>query len=378
MRTLLPIIMATVLTSPLHAFETKPVTEGNLPTFYEAIKEKLTFPLAYERSQLSTPDEWRDTVLQTVRSLVLPYEATAAFDAEVIEEADHGDYMARRIAFNITDESRVSALLLVPKGEGPFPAALMLHDHGSRFDIGKEKWIAPWYDDARRASSQEWADKYFSGRFPGDELARRGYVVLATDAFGWGDREGNGYDSQQALAANFINIGGSLAGLMALEDMRAAEFLDSLPEVDPARTAAIGFSMGAFRAWQVAALSPHVDAAVADGWMATHEGLMVPGNNQLKGQSAWYMTHPGLARLLDYPDFASLAAPKPMLLIGGGEDPLFPPTSVEAAFEKMAGVWQAFGAPEALETRIWQAEGHIFTAEMQDAAFDWLDTVLMN
>ena len=40
---------------------------------------------------------------------------------------------------------------------------------------------------------------------------------------------------------------------------------------------------------------------------------MVPGNNQTTGQSAFSMTHPGLANLLDYPDVASLACPKPML-----------------------------------------------------------------
>lgn len=49
--------------------------------------------------------------------------------------------------------------------------------------------------------------------------------------------------------------------------------------------------------------------------------------------------------------------------------------SVEAAFDKMAGVWTAFGAWDALRTRIWETEGHVFTAEMQTVAFDWMDTV---
>ncbi|SFD76117.1 dienelactone hydrolase family protein [Salipiger profundus] len=356
--------------------EYDPVSEENLPSFHEALKARLSYPLAYTQSNAPSPKAWRQTALERVRSLVLPYNVSAAFALEVIDEIDRGSYVARRIAFNVTDESRVVALLLVPKGGGPFPAALMLHDHGSRFDIGKEKWIAPWYDEARLDASREWADKYFSGRYPGDELARRGYVVLATDALGWGDREGNGYQAQQALAANLFNLGSSLAGLMALEDVRAAAFLDSLPEVDAGRTAAVGFSMGAFRAWQVAALSPHVDAAVADGWMATHAGLMVPGNNQLRGQSAWYMTHPGLAKLMDYPDMASLAAPKPLLFFSGSDDPLFPQNAVAAAFDKMAEVWHAFGVGDALETRVWDGEGHVFTRPMQNMAFDWLDEVL--
>jgi dienelactone hydrolase len=366
-------ILAMSLAGAAAAFETSPVTEGNLPVFHDALKARLSYPLAFGPKAGVDPAAWRDSTRETVREIVLPYEASAPFAPEVIDEVDRGCYVARRIAFNVTDESRVAALLLVPKSEGPFPAALMLHDHGSRFDIGKEKWIAPWYDEARLASSREWAEKYFSGRYPGEVLAERGYVVLAADALGWGDREGNGYEAQQALAANLFNIGSSLAGLMALEDIRAAEFLESLPETDDERIAALGFSMGAFRAWQVAALSDAVDAAVVDGWMATYEGLMVPGNNLLKGQSAWYMTHPGMARKLDYPDFASLSAPKPMFVMDGEEDPLFPAEAVSSAFDKMARVWNAFGAANAFETRLWEGKGHIFSADMQDAAYDWLD-----
>ncbi len=350
-------------------YETQVVDGMNLPAFHAALKARMTYPLAYGGGD---PAEWHEQAMAAAAPLMLPYEAEAPFAPEVIDEVDRGSYIARRIAFGVTDESRVAALLLVPKGEGPFPAALMLHDHGARFDIGKEKWVSPWYDGARAASAEEWADKYFSGRYPGEELAKRGYVVLATDALGWGDRAGNGYEAQQALAANLFNLGSSLAGLMALEDMRAAEFLAGLPETDPARVAAVGFSMGAFRAWQAAALSPHVTAAVANCWMGTSEGLMVPGNNQLKGQSAWYMLHPGLPRLMDYPDVAALAAPKPMLVHAGAEDPLFPAASVEAAFAKMHGVWDAYGADAALATRIWEDKGHVFTADMQDAAFDWL------
>ena len=370
MRSVAVLMTLVTLASPAVAFETSAVTEDNLPVFYEALKARLTYPAAYREGD---PVAWRDQTLETARALILPYAASVPFAPEVIDEVDRGGYLARRVAFNVTDESRILALLLIPKSEGPHPAALMLHDHGSRFDIGKEKWIAPWYDEARLASATEWAEKYFSGRFPGEELARRGYVVLATDAFGWGDREGNGYEAQQALAANLANLGSSLAGLMALEDVRAAAFLASLPETDPDRIAAVGFSMGAFRAWQAAALSDDIDATVADCWMGTFKGLMVPGNNQLRGQSAWYMTHAGLPRLLDYPDLASLAAPKPMLIFGGGEDKLFPQASVEEAFGRMRAVWEAHGVPEALETRIWQDKGHIFTADMQDAAFDWLD-----
>jgi hypothetical protein len=83
-----------------------------------------------------------------------------------------------------------------------------------------------------------------------------------------------------------------------------------------------------FRAWQVTALSERIQAGVAICWMATLKGLMVAGNNQTTGQSAFALVHPGLFRLLDYPDVASIACPKPLLFYAGKKDRLFPVTSV--------------------------------------------------
>lgn len=351
-------------------FQKSGVTKDNLPVTAERIKARLDFPMAWSPA-VKDLSAWQKAGRAKVWELTWQAPDATPFDVQVIDEIDRGSYVARKLLFNVTADSRVMGLLLVPKGKGPFPAAVMYHDHGSKFDIGKEKWIETWNDPARLESSRGWAQRFFSGRFPGDELARRGYVVFATDALGWGDRGLLTYEMQQALAANFANMGSSLAGLMALEDVRAADFVASLPEVDRQRVAAIGFSMGAFRAWQAAALSDSVKASVAVNWMGTAAGLMVPGNNQLRGGSAWQMTHPGLMRFLDYPDVASLAAPKPMLIYAGEKDGLFPMDSVNAAFARMRGVWGAWQASERFESKVWPG-GHVFEAPQQDYAYDWL------
>lgn len=345
--------------------------KDNMPTFYPALKAKLDFRMAWS-PQVKDLAAWRKTGRDKVWELTLQSPDLTPFNATVLDEQDRGSYVARKLVVSLTAESRVQVLMLVPKGQGPFPAALMLHDHGSRFDIGKEKLIETWNDDARLESSRAWAKRYFSERFPGDELAKRGHVVLATDALGWGDRAGLNFEIQQAVAANLLNLGSSLAGTMALEDARAAEFLASLSVVDRNKVSVVGFSMGAFRAWQVAALSDSIKAAVVVNWMATTEGLMVPGNNQLKGASAWNMLHPGLLRYLDFPDVASLAAPKPILFFAGEKDPLFPLDAVKAAYDKMGKVWRAWKAGDQFEGRILPG-GHEFTKETQDASFDWLD-----
>jgi hypothetical protein len=165
----------------------------------------------------------------------------------VLAEQDRGSYVARKIVFNLTGDSRVLGLLVVPKGKGPFPAVLLLHDHGAKFDIGKEKVIRTWGDrPEKETSAQDWVEKYYGGRYLGDELAKRGYVCFCTDALNWSHRGGAGYDGQQALAGNLLHLGMSFAGLIAHEDLRAAEFWQRGPRSMASGSQRWGSPWGAF------------------------------------------------------------------------------------------------------------------------------------
>ncbi|MFE0452098.1 dienelactone hydrolase family protein [Streptomyces sp. NPDC058914] len=357
------------------------LVDGPLPDFHPALKDALTFPLAWGTSPIRDFRAWRRAArAQVEEALIVDREDATPYAPEFGERTEADGYTRQLVTLSLTRHERVRAALLTPHGSGPFPAVLLLHDHGAKFDIGKEKLVRPWYDatrDATRlASARAWTEKYFSGRFVGDELARRGYVVLAADALGWGDRGPLAYDQQQALAGNFYHLGSSLAGLMAREDARAAGFLARLDRVDRRRIAAVGFSMGAFRAWQTAALSDDVAAAAAVCWMTGLKEMMVPGNNTLRGQSAYYLLHPGLPRHLDFPDVASIAAPRPMLFFNGGLDPLFPADGVRVAHDKLRAVWRSCHAEQRLHLKTWPDLGHVFVDRMQDEVFGWLDRVL--
>jgi len=349
----------------------------NLPVFLDRAKDRQIYPLSWLSGDFTDFNAWKAEARETIYNSWLSLPPDVPFNPVVIQEEDRGSYTAQKIVLNISADSRILAYMLKPKGDGPFPALLLLHDHGARFDIGKEKMIRPFQNDRPEIieSSKEWADELYGGRVIGDELAGRGYVCFCTDALNWGDRFGGGQMAQQAIGSNMLNLGMSFAGLIAYEDVRAARFLASQPEVDPGRVAAAGLSMGSYRTWQVAAMSDDIKAGVAVCWMATHKGLMTYFNNQTNGHSAYPMTHPGLSRYLDYPDVAGLACPKPMLFYNGLEDPLFPVPAVKEAYAKMRSIWESQDAGDKLVTSLWPVP-HQFNREMQEAAFNWLDTIM--
>ena len=349
--------------------------KAELPAARDAMIERLKFPLAWDKAGLAFP-EWRQRARKEFLSHALSRSPLAPFAPHVMAVEDRGTYEARKLALNLSADSRVIGYLLVPKGKGPFPAVLALHDHGAHFSIGKEKVIRPFGEsEDRLKDAEDWVGKCYGGRFFGDELAKRGYVVFATDMLFWGDRgrqEGIEYKSQEKLAANLFQQGTSWAGTILWDDLRSVEFLQSLPEVAPDHIACAGLSVGCFRTWNLAAASDIVKAGVAICWMNDSQTLTMPGNNQTTGQSAYTMIHPGLRDALDYPDVAAIACPKPMLFYNGEKDGLFPVLGVNAAYAKLRSVWEAQGVSDKLETRLWPVP-HEFNAEMQEAAFLWLD-----
>ncbi|MBD9448107.1 dienelactone hydrolase family protein [Rhizobium sp. RHZ01] len=349
------------------------IDRDNLASIARRHRDTSVFPLRFGGSSVDFAT-WRSSTLAYVVQSTDP-DACHVDRVETIAQWDCSSYAGRRLSLRFSNGEVAEAILLLPHQQTPAPALLMLHDHGATFDIGKEKVVPAPSDSPTREAAQAWADRFYGGRFPGEAAARRGYVVLSVDALGWSSRCGNGYEAQQALAANLMQFGVSLASVVAMEDIAAAKFLGELPEVDRKRVASFGFSFGGYRAWQVAALSADIAAFCAIGWMGTLEGLMQTGGNQLRGQSAFYMLHPQIAGKLDYPDFAGLAAPKPGYFLSGREDRHFPPAVVEAAFGRLRELWSAGRGMHNLKTAIWQG-GHEFPIPEQDAALNWLDAAL--
>lgn len=143
------------------------------------------------------------------------------------------------------------------------------------------------------------------------------------------------YDRQALTAMNLMQMGLTWHGVLLNDDIRSAQLLASLPEVDGERIACCGLSVGSYRSWSLAAMADAIKAAIGVCWMATQESLMREPNNQNRSQSAFSMLIPGMRRYLEIPDVASLACPRPLLLYAGRRDGLFPPEGTDDAFARI-------------------------------------------
>ena len=330
----------------------------NLPVYADSLIADLTYPLAWGHSEIRDFDEWRHVARQKVFDCMLASPPLPAKDnsVEVVYEEQRDGYKARKLYIRLSRYYSVPAYMLIPDGRGPFPAVNVLHDHGAHLFIGKEKVVRPLAceDSTVIKDADEWLAGY-EGQYLGDYLAQQGYVVLATDAPMWGERgqqEGPRRDRYDMIAGNMMMYGIDLSAYMTYDDIAATEWLAQQPEVDAARIGCAGWSMGAYRAWMLAALSDRIKASASICWMVTtDEQLSFKYKRTENGGFANCL--PGLRRWLDYPHIASVACPKAMLFINGSQDKLFPVAGVQKAFDTMHTTWQSQGADDKLETEIW-------------------------
>ena len=331
----------------------------NLPVYADSLIADLTYPMAWDNCGLKDFQEWKRMARQKVFDCMLmpPPAPSNGYETKVIFEEQRDGYKAKKLDIRLSRYYTVPAYVLIPDGKGPFPAINVLHDHGAHLFIGKEKVIRPLAceDSTVIKDAEDWL-KGYEGQYLGDYLAKNGYVVFSADAPMWGERgqmEGPRRDRYDMIAGNMMMYGIDLSAWMTYDDIAGTAFLASMPEVDSSRIGCTGWSMGAYRAWMLSALSDDIKASASVCWMVTTDEQMSFKYSRTEN-GGFANCFPGLRRWMDYPHVASIACPKPMLFINGSQDKLFPVAGVEKAFQIMHETWESQGAGDKIETEIWE------------------------
>lgn len=314
---------------------------------------------------------------------------------QTLERVDCGDYVREKILFSTSPVLRVPAYVLVPKNlAGPAPAIVDLHSHGGMFLFGKEKVVD--LGTGNHPAMAGYHRENYEGRPTATALVRRGYVVVTIDAFMFGERRilmdadlGAGWDrstysmdavrklnqqcrSKESTLVKGLTLAGlTWPGIVFWDDLRTVDYLVGRPEVDRRRIGCLGISMGGYRSLFLSALDPRIRAACVAGFMSTVRPMI---HAHLDTHS-WIHFLPDLHRHLDWPDVASLSAPRALLVQQCSRDGLFPPLGMKESVDKIATLFERAGATGRFTGRFYDTP-HQFTRAMQDDAFAWFDREL--
>lgn len=329
----------------------------DLPTYVEQLKTELTYPMAWGNSKTHNFSKWkRQAKAKVLECMMAPPRQADSYSMNIISQEQREGYKAMKIEFNVNAYSRIRAYILVPEGDGPFPAINLLHDHGGHLFIGKEKMIRPIDENAEVTDdARMWSERLYDGQYMGDYLASKGYVVFSADAPMWGERgreEGVDRSKYDIIAGNMMMLGRDLSAFMTYDDISGTHFLSTLPYVDSSRIGCAGCSMGGYRAWMLSALSDDIKVGASICWMTTTM-VQMSVKDKKKEYGGFANCIPGLRQYLDYPHIASLACPKPMLFINGTQDHLFPVDGTREAFSIMQETWKSQNAADKISTELW-------------------------
>jgi dienelactone hydrolase len=285
---------------------------------------------------------------------------------ETLTVEDRGDFVMEKFQFDNGAGATVPGYLLRPKQlQGKAPAILYCHWHGGEYEIGKEELF-----QAKHTPEP-----------PGPAFVKRGYVVMAVDAYCFGERNGRGPGGPtekggagESSASKFnLWVGRTLWGMMLRDDLMALDYLAARPEVDARRIGVTGMSMGATRSWWLAALDERIRTGVAVACLTRYENLIA--HQMLKAHGIYYYV-PNLLNHFDTEAVVALIAPRPALFMNGDKDDSSPPDGIQRIEQAVRPAYRLYGKDGELQGFIYSGQGHVYTPEMWAKTLAWMEEKL--
>lgn len=315
---------------------------------------------------IQSPENWkvrRGHILESMQMVMgrLPQEdQLAPLRIETLETQSFKDYERRTISYTVDSFSNATADLYLPHsiaehGSDELPAVLALHPTSP---LGK---------------------RIVAGEGPrpnrnyGDELARRGYVVLAPDYPSFGDQKNYNFATDSYVSGSMKAIANHRRGI---------DVLTQIPEVDPTRIGAIGHSLGGHNAIFLGAFDERIQCVVSScGW----DPFPYYYGGRLAGwASERYM--PRIRELFglkpqnmpfDLTEAIAAIAPRAFFSCSPLKDSNFDAEGVKKVEPQIRSVYTIFEAESQFVIRYPDAE-HDFPTPVRHEAYEFLDHALGN
>lgn len=284
------------------------------------------------------------------------FPARTPLDARVVERVEEPRYTREKVWFWSEPHEPVGAYLLLPNGaDFPAPAVLCLHQHAGQFHLGKSEPVG-LAGDPDMAYARE--------------LAERGYVTITPDFKGFEERRDTvleGARFEHYLASRAWVEGRTLQGRHLWDLIRALDYLHERPEVDTARLGCLGHSLGGQETFMLLATDERVRAGAVSCGVSTVRSFF---DRKITHNWAWYI--PGFLDLGDTPALIELIAPRPLCLLAGRQDRIFPVPGVQAIIDRATARYRELGQETAFSATLFDG-GHVFPPDNRQQAYAWLD-----
>jgi dienelactone hydrolase len=257
------------------------------------------------------------------------------------ERAECDGYVRHRGYMTAADGLDVPFYLLEPSPptEAGMGVCIAAHGHGK----GKTLPAGIALDDRDRQLIDEGERDY------GVQAVRRGYLTICPDFRGFGElmfaqdvQMGRQHSCVQ-MASRAAQLGRPLLGQRVSDVMQLLDWVLRRKDVDPKRVVMTGNSGGGTMTLFSSAVDERIAACAPSCYFSTFEGSILA------------MHHcpcnfvPGLSELAEMADLAGLVAPRPMLVIAGTKDTIFPIDAVREGFAAAKKIYDAAGAAENIE-----------------------------
>lgn len=318
------------------------------PTPYQAFIQKQALELRANDQPVTSERDWSARRNELRANLQKAWgtfpETLCELQARKLGEIQRDGYRVEKIIFQTRPGIWMTANAYVPtSAKGPVPAILHVHGH--------------W-----KGAKQ---DPVVQQRCIGS--VKLGFFVLCVDAFGAGERgtgKALGEYHGEMTAATLFPIGQPLSGLQVYENMRAVDYLQSRPEVDPNRIGITGASGGGNQTMYAGAFDERFGCVVPTCSVGTYQAY-------LSAACCMCEVVPGALRFTEEGDVLSLAARRGLMVTSATQDAYqFSVGEARKSLARVLTLSKVFTDVDIKHTVI--ESPHDYNQAMREAMYGWM------
>jgi dienelactone hydrolase len=263
-------------------------------------------------------------------------------NAKIFDKIENKDYSIEKVYIETLPGFYLAGNLYRPLGKtGRFPGMLAPHGHAAygRLEHGD----------------------LFSVPSRGINHARQGYVVFAYDMIGFNDTAQipHAFGGQREQLWSFGPL-----GMQTWNSIRALDFLQSLPDVDPEKIVVTGESGGGTQTFMLCAVDDRPKWSAPVNMIS----LIMQGGSPCENA-------PGLRVGTNNVEIAALMAPKPMLMVSATGD--WTKNTPKEEFPAIKAIYDLYGKGDQVETTLIDAP-HNYNRASREAVYGFMAKRVLN